>query len=591
MKGFLTKKILLILPVFLVSSTIFGQDFLQIYNKTKDRFQNEPIKVNGFVSTDLSLYGSSDSTNRRSPFQYRINAALNFDILGIKVPLSVNYAGKQVAYNYSLPSYKFIGLSPTYKWATLHLGNRSMSFSQNTLSGRAFKGVGAEIAPGKFKLAAFYGTIEEPRVPQFENAPALPEPFKRIAYGAKFEFGDKRKWGFIFFNAQDDPFSVSNDTFALKPLAKGNTVFSIKNEGQIKKRITYSFELAHSLITEDKTNDVDLAQFSKRSSFFPTFNATTSGKNVVLGTVQYAINNGLSLKMEYNRVDKGYQSFGTQFITNDIENYVLGTNVALFKKKMTLTTNMGLQRDNVSEQGINSTTRFIGSASTNISFGQKFNSNLTYSNFNTVQVKDVTQETLDATAIYLGDIRYLAYITQVSQNASAALTYSFGDTIKVPLSVVFSFQNAKEIRNHELVQESETQFYSLGLNSGFPLGQSGVSISTGIMGAENHSVAGIFQSITPTVGCNASIFNNMLSINGSVSWSKAFLNGKSNKEAYVFQSGINVLKIKNQKIGARIRLVSQNSSTPQGQPNYFGESTVSLTYSYKIAPKIKLKKE
>ena len=94
----INKKILLFLTLSLISfSEVRSQDFLKIFKDTRARFEKDPIKVSGFIFVDVGYFGSNDTLQQKFPFPYRLNASINFDILGVKVPLSVNYSGEQFA--------------------------------------------------------------------------------------------------------------------------------------------------------------------------------------------------------------------------------------------------------------------------------------------------------------------------------------------------------------------------------------------------------------------------------------------------------------------------------------------------------------
>ena len=127
-------------------------------------------------------------------------------------------------------------------------------------------------------------------------------------------------------------------------------------------------------------------------------------------------------------------------------------------------------------------------------------------------MKDVTRETVDASALNISEVRYLSFINQVSQNASMGLTYNFGDKTVIPVELIFSYQKAKEIRNAEIVNESENEFYSFGMSSSYAIGESGVALTFGINGSENRTFNGVFQSITPTIGSAANLFDKLIAI-------------------------------------------------------------------------------
>src|SRR3546814_13424720 len=66
----------------------------------------------------------------------------------------------QYTNSYTQPFSQF-GISPSYKWAKLHLGYRNISFSPLLFDGQSFLGGGIELAPKGFYFGAFYGKLNK----------------------------------------------------------------------------------------------------------------------------------------------------------------------------------------------------------------------------------------------------------------------------------------------------------------------------------------------------------------------------------------------------------------------------------------------
>src|SRR5690606_1049879 len=116
------------------SNTVIAQDLEALVKSSK-----KPIQVSGGVGTDHVLYASEGMPDRRnSPYQYYINGNLNIRLFKeFNVPLTFSFSNQQ--FNYSQPlnqqSFNQFGISPRYKWATAHIGWRSMTFSPYSLNG------------------------------------------------------------------------------------------------------------------------------------------------------------------------------------------------------------------------------------------------------------------------------------------------------------------------------------------------------------------------------------------------------------------------------------------------------------------------
>ena len=51
------------------------------------------------------------------------------------------------------------GISPKYKWATLHLGYRNLTYSNYTLAGHRILGAGFDLKPKNFRIGFMYGQL------------------------------------------------------------------------------------------------------------------------------------------------------------------------------------------------------------------------------------------------------------------------------------------------------------------------------------------------------------------------------------------------------------------------------------------------
>ncbi|TRZ72021.1 MAG: hypothetical protein D4R97_06230, partial [Bacteroidetes bacterium] len=92
-----------------------------------------------------------------------------------------------------------------------------------------------------------------------------------------------------------------------------------------------------------------------------------------------------SLKLEYRRIDPNYRSMGAYYFSNDLENLTLTPSVALFKRKLTISGSVGMQRDNL--KGVKKATsiRTIGNANLSYNPSTKFGVDASYSNYYIMQ--------------------------------------------------------------------------------------------------------------------------------------------------------------------------------------------------------------
>ncbi len=166
------------------------------------------IDWTGSIGATTTGYTVSGIPNRSNPFTWSLNANVNVSILEV-LDLPFSFIVGKYQTQFTKPYLQF-GISPRYKWATLHLGNANLSFNPYTLSGHSFAGVGVELNPKNFRFAAMYGkrnaavevdtTISNTKIPSF----------KRMGYGAKNGYGTADNFiNLIYFHAKDDVNSIS----------------------------------------------------------------------------------------------------------------------------------------------------------------------------------------------------------------------------------------------------------------------------------------------------------------------------------------------------------------------------------------------
>ena len=103
-------KINLLLVLGLCSLTAYSQDLSTIKNE-------KPFAISGRIDARTIMYSSSGIDGRRSPFTYILSGAPTLSFYGITVPITFTISEQER--NFSQP-FNQIGLSPTYKWLTLH---------------------------------------------------------------------------------------------------------------------------------------------------------------------------------------------------------------------------------------------------------------------------------------------------------------------------------------------------------------------------------------------------------------------------------------------------------------------------------------
>src|SRR5687767_2715688 len=118
-----------VILLLLLSGVLTGRSFAQDVEKMLGA---KPVAFSGGLNVTSIFYNAKGIPNRYLPFNYVITGSPVLSIYGFQVPVTFTI-GKQQS-SFTQPFNQF-GLSPTYKWVTLHAGYRNLFFSPYTLAG------------------------------------------------------------------------------------------------------------------------------------------------------------------------------------------------------------------------------------------------------------------------------------------------------------------------------------------------------------------------------------------------------------------------------------------------------------------------
>ena len=201
---------LLTLTFVLYVLSLNGQDLEQIG-------KGKAVRLSGMINVQGGPYiysGAGDPRN--DPFWWQLSGSPVISLYGWQIPFSFNYGSRNRSFSQPFNRY---GLSPYYKWLTLHAGYRSIRMNPYVMSGAQFLGAGVEMNPKGFRFAAFYGRFSKP-IAQDTNATITPVPsFKRMGYGVKIGAGNRRSYvDLSMVKVHDVPGTAAlQDTAAIKP--------------------------------------------------------------------------------------------------------------------------------------------------------------------------------------------------------------------------------------------------------------------------------------------------------------------------------------------------------------------------------------
>ncbi len=575
---------LLLLLLLISAPTAQGQDVESTWKKIKawpkqfiSKFKEKP-QLTGGINTLFTYNYINGIPQRDNPFNYQLNASLNLKIGGMSIPFSTNFSNGQFVYNYSLPpiklpSYNFTGFSPSYKWATLHVGDRNMTFSPYTLSGHNFRGIGTELKPGKFRFAAMYGRLQRARPEDLANPNNLEPLYKRRGWGVSIGYeGENDNVKLILFQAKDDTTSIPNIQFNEEVKPTDNTVVSLVGKKKISEKLTVEGDYAYSAFTRDiyapmVTNDVNIGQrvfglFDPRVSSSYNFALKTS-LNLKLGFGDIAVN--------HERVTPGYRTLGALFFNDDFENFTVSANAGMFDKKVILSSNLGIQRNNIKNTADNTLTRVVGSLNLTYTPSEKVNINASYSNFrNTNRIRTTVIPLIQIDSIKL---------SQVNQNANLAISYITGEEKNIMFNGIFAFQNSNTIENETVDPNQSNTSYMANLMHTYLFTESKLKLTGAVLANYSELPIAKSLSIAPTFSFGMPLLEEKMNITGGASY--VYVNvidaGQPN-HLLTLQSNVQYKFHKKQSTGLVMNYVNKVSG--DGIAPDFQEFTARLTYSF-----------
>ena len=541
-----------ILLFLIFSNSLLSQDFSNMEKK-------DLVKLSGALSLNSTFYlGSAE----RPPFFWQMSGNLNIVTPLFTIPISLTLSQQQkFSFNDFFDSqskaaaqpFNQFGMSPKYKSVTSHIGYRSLKFSEFSLSGNQFMGLGLDINPkDKFvKLKLVYGRFAkaiDTIVPG-----NLSKTFERWGYGINTIIGtEKNNLGFLLFKAKDIKTSISGFDTLVTSKPADNLILGITTKQKISKNLTFEGEIDWSAYTYDtRKTDTKLEGYTYLNNLGSLFYANNSSSlsKAMLWNLNYK-KDKLNLKFGYRRVDPDYRTMGSVYLNNDFEDLTGNIKYKFFAGKMGFAFTSGLQRNNLNNDKTSETLRLISSVNSNYSpKDNKWNLNIGFSNFN-------SKSTMTAINLGVSDTMRFAQVTK-SINAQYSIN---GKLKKNSLStfISFNFQNAEVGSNigAQNQEKAETRFYNSSIGSTLMIPSFNGSISIMINGINNINNDFSTSALGPSLNISKSFQTkkNPIRCNFSFSTLKSFLDFVSSGTILNGFFTANYQVTKNQTIGINTSL-------------------------------------
>jgi hypothetical protein len=476
---------------------VSAQSVDNFWQTLRERWQQgEYLRLGGSVRANLRLNAIRGAARRQPPLNYQLGAGVNFDLLGIQAPFSLALANGNSVYR--LPRYSFYGVSPAYQWITLHAGDRHLTFSPYSLAGINFRGVGFELRPGKFYIGGMSGRLRRARFQEAGSIQRLETQYQRLGRGLKLGYaGETTEVSVAAFYARDRERSVEApvDTL-LKPAENLCLDFSLAQ--QFSARLAAEFAITRSALTRDHRAPVLSGQnVLRRMGGLFDVRATTQFAHAYRGEIRFSPAAG-QFRLAFERIDPGYRSLGALFFQNDQENFTVGATVPLFKNRLNLNANAGLQRNNLNGRQLAAFNRFVGSLALGWRASERTNVQLNYSNFNTTnRVRAISVPFVLVDSIV---------IVQSNHAATASASYLLDPQGDAVLTASASYQEAAGVRNEAVDSTQLNRFGMFLVAYAYQPRESVHRLTASVLATTNRTPVAELWILGPSIGYQTRLF-------------------------------------------------------------------------------------
>jgi hypothetical protein len=587
------KRIFLFSIILLFQIEAIGQDLEKLKGFSLKSFLKTGIDLSGSLSANHTTYNAWGIDNRRTPFNYIYRGNLNMTILGkIKVPITFSFSNQRANLTNPFNRGPFIAqpfnrlsLKPTYKGSKLHLGMCSMNFSQNTLAGHRFQGIGYEYNSKDFPIygSLMLGTLLQPvKIDTAFKFPNNKPAYKRVGLGGKIGYHKEQNFiEMIVFSAKDKSKSLPYLLDNLNIFPESNLALSVNGQTVIDKKWIIKAEVAKTQIFSE--ND----KLNPRPSFFQKTKSVLSGKNSKM-----AIKTGIDYKtenqtigFEYSRIDPKYKTFGAYFFNNDLETYAIKASKQFSENKLSLNGNIGLQKDNLDKSKPQTLSRWVWAFDGAYMPSEKLNFTLNYSTFSNY-------------SSFLNSYQYLTVLDpfqqldtlnyrQVNNTIGGSFMIQLPNSTKLKKSISGNvmYQSGEDQQGSQKLKNSLS---NISLMYGLADEERKTAISFGMNFIKNNSPQIKDFMFGPVISANKGIMKGKGQINASLSQtsSKTSLEGASKsdrKNIVIANVGMQAAIGKNHKLNfSTLFLNSKNPLNKLKIGENFTELTFNLGYTYQF---------
>jgi hypothetical protein len=408
------RKIFFIAVLFISCKPLFAQDIQQMVKA-------KPFKIAGSFSIRNVYMTGGQALKGGNANSIMLTGSPTISIYGFDIPLSFNWSPQAQSFQQPFNQY---GASPSYKWLTVHAGYRNLSYNPFTLAGHTMYGLGFDIKPKSFRLGFMYGRLSAATVIDTISQSLQPVSFSRKGMAGHIGFNSgKNMVDLSMIVAEDDSSSIGTDLskisqrYGKEITPSGNVTAGLMAKFQITKNIFWEGNYSLSLYTRDVRNpsllDATVSKGDPRNILKSLIqvNQSTEYYDAIQMAIGFKIKS-FGLKLRYLRVAPEYKTMGAYFINSDVQNITLMPSFTLLKKKINVSSSIGIQNDNLNKIKRTTSNRIIGSMAVNATLSKKLLMNANYSNYTINQLPNIQR------------IADTFRITQATQNINLTPVYT-----------------------------------------------------------------------------------------------------------------------------------------------------------------------
>jgi hypothetical protein len=561
------KPIAIFLLFSLISGSTFSQDVEKTISDIKDIFKQDPLSITGGIGSSFVFYDAKGIKSRRDPFYWALNGNLNISILGkISCPFTFTMTQQDKKLTnglnkFSQPFNQF-GLSPHYKWLTLHAGFRSMEFSEYSLNGTLFLGGGIEVKPEKRIIsgsAAFGRFLKAIPTGGLQGVTVGLPAFERWGGAIKLKVGTDANYGeLVYFNAKDNvrsiPFDTSNN---ISP--SENQIFGITTAQRILKVINVQGSFHYSMYTANTY--LPISKIERFTYINKIYNPRASSRynsaanlSIDWDFVKFKIGG------KFKRIDPDYASLGSLFIANDVQEVSATFSSQLFNKKVSLSLNLGTMRNNLDQKQIATQRRIAGSGNLNYLISKNWNASFGYNSFssNTIAIQDVFYDSIK--------------LIQVNETSTFSTVYNFGNTLKQSVNLNATYQESggnKQALNTLFLFNPAYNLSITKLDLTFTLSSSFT---------QNRGLGLTTTNFGPGFGITKSFLKKKIKVNVNGSFQGSQQQKVKTNENYVLSSSISYSPHKSHSLKINYAFLNKKAIVVGAQE--FTENRLTINYNY-----------